>query len=187
MIIKPETALVLGGARSVWADREAAMKLFQPIHVLATNETGRDLDGRVDHWVSMHPEKMSEWVRGRAKLGNEPALNLWKPKHKQPFPGLEMKSAPSWGGSSGLLAVTVALIALEVEFVIVAGCPLLNEECHYFDQKVWREAHQYRAAWVRYLPQMRNRVKSMSGWTRELLGEPDMGWLGAHARAEQTS
>jgi hypothetical protein len=35
----------------------------------------------------------------------------------------------------------------------------------------------YRKGWERKLPDIKDRVRSMSGWTKELLGKPTKGWL----------
>lgn len=165
----------------MWEDQAEALKLIgEPDFILATNETGRDFPGRIDHWVSMHPEKMAAWVKERRAAGRSEAGTLWYPRHKQPPAGFMMSKAPSWGGSSGLLAVTVCLKAILCERTVLAGIPLTTEGAHYFDKRRWVEAHRYRTAWVRYLPELRNRVKSMSGWTRELLGGPE-GWQNASA------
>jgi hypothetical protein len=75
--------------------------------------------------------------------------------------------------------VTVAILALGLNKIVLAGVPLVADEAHYFDQRRWTEAERYKPHWDRYLHLMRNRVKSMSGWTRQLLGAPDADWINA--------
>jgi hypothetical protein len=157
-----------------------ALALFTPDVVIATNETGRDLKGQLDHWVSMHPDKLGRWLEERRKAGRHDPV-LWRPRHKQPPYKLPMRDVASWGGSSGLMMVTLAVIVLEVDRAVLAGVPIEVEGAHYFSNKPWAEAPRYRAAWLRYLPRMRNRVKSASGWTRTLLGEPTPEWFDAVA------
>lgn len=167
----------LGGANCLHDDLTRAKAIVEPDTIIATNHAGKDYGGIVDHWCSMHPEKMNGWVNERTKKGLPPAKMLWRPRHKQPH-GLEMQAAPSWGGSSGLLAVTVGLLYCEATHIIVCGMPYEPENAHYDDVRTpWSEASRYRASWNRYFNQMRDRVRSMSGWTRQLLGEPDERWL----------
>lgn len=172
-------ALILGGADCLQADREAALKLFTPDYIVATNEAGRDYAGELDVWVTMHPEKIQGWLKERAKAGRLPAKALWKPQHRNGPTGLEMRGIPSWGGSSGLLACAGVKLALECRGVL-AGCPMTIEGSHYWDKnhRPWGEAPRYWDNWIRFYPQIRDCIRSMSGKTKELLGAPTREWLG---------
>lgn len=133
--------------------------------------------GRLDHWVTMHPELFPLWTEARRRAGHRPAGQLWHARHRvDAKPG----SLPieSWGGSSGLLCVALAL-HLGCDRVVLAGVPMDKMARHYDCAQPWMEARQYHPAWERHLPRMRDKVRSMSGWTRELLGAPDRGWLNA--------
>ena len=185
-----KVALILGGADCVEKDRVAALALFTPDCVVCINESGRDYPEYFDHWVSMHPNKapttvgLEGWVKERRKLGRPDAGRLWIPQHRQPPPGLQMmvSRAPSWGGSSGLLACVVVVVALNCRGVL-AGCPMQKDRAHYFDKRIWAEADRYRPSWIRYMPQIKGRIKSMSGWTQEMLGAPTAAWLNGESRA----
>lgn len=179
-----KTALVLGGADCLYGDVQWALRLFTPDHIIATNNAGRDHIGELEHWASMHPEKMEGWAKERNRMGRPRAGTMWRPRHKLPPNGMVMREVPSWGGSSGLLAVTVALLPLECTHVVCAGCPLESERAHFDDRRPWGEAARYRGAWQKHFPTMRNRVKSMSGWTRQLLGPPDGEWFADRRKAE---
>lgn len=176
-------ALILGGADCLHEDRERALKLFTPDMVICTNETGRDHPEVFDHWVSMHPqiEKFPLWVRDRRRAGRPDARQHWIPRHRQ-LPrgaGFEASAVPSWGGSSGMLACTLCVAMLECDAVL-AGIPMQAERGHYFDKKPWADCTHYLSHWRRYLPRLEGRIKSMSGWTRELLGYPDEEWIRGH-------
>ena len=58
-----------------------------------------------------------------------------------------------------------------------AGVPLTREAEHYDKPGLWRDAGNYRKGWVEHATTMNGRVRSMSGWTAELLGQPDAAWL----------
>ena len=75
-----------------------------------------------------------------------------------------------------MIAVRVA-ISLGYERVILAGVPLDNERGH-FDQKGdWDEAQFHRTTWMVRYEELAGKVKSMSGWTRGLLGPPTLEWF----------
>lgn len=169
-------ALVLGGAAGVWEEAAAVRKLFKPDLIIATNHAGRDYPQRVDHWVSFHVELLPGWIAAREQAGLPPAGQYWSVERRLvASTPLEVRRVPNWGGSSGLLAVTVAL-DLGCGRVVVCGCPLDMLAGHYDDPKPWRDAGNYRRAWRARQTQMAA-VRSTSGWTRELLGSPTRGWL----------
>lgn len=170
----PRSALIIGGANTLPRDRYAALELFTPDLIIACNHAGRDEHGPVDHWVTMHPELFPHWIAAREAGGHPPAVQLWHARHKQSR--VESKPVESWGGSSGMLCIAVAF-ELGVERIVLAGVPMEKANRHYDDPRPWNEARQYHPAWERRVPQMRGRVKSLSGWTRDLLGEPTEGWL----------
>lgn len=169
------TAIVLGGADCLIDDAMAAVRFFTPDVWVACNHAGRDWPGRVDHWCTMHPDLMQGWRLVRRRAGLEPAAHYWCPKGRATAGGMRFHQAESWGGSSGLLAATVAM-TLGASRVILCGIPLQREFAHYDDRKPWMEAHRYRAAWIRTRPRMHGIVRSMSGWSAELLGRPDEDW-----------
>lgn len=170
------SALILGGAAGVWEEAAAARKLFRPDLLIATNHAGRDSPEPPDHWVSFHVELLEAWVTQRASAGLPPAGAYWSVLRRlQASTTLDVRRTANWGGSSGLLAVTVAL-DLGCTHIVVAGCPLEMMAGHYDDPKPWRDAGNYRRAWRARQTDMAA-VRSMSGWTRELLGSPTRGWF----------
>ena len=147
--------------------------------VVAVNHAGRDWPGELPHWASFHCELFPRWIPERQAAGRTPAGELWTGEHRGQPPGLSLKRAPNWGGSSGLLAVSVAL-KLRAERVVCCGIPLDHEQGHFDKPEVkWRDATNYRRGWVSHQVEMADRVRSMSGWTAGLLGRPDAEWLAA--------
>lgn len=170
-----KTALIFGGANTLEADKAAALALFDPDVIIGCNHGARDEPGRVDHFCTMHPELFPKWIAERAARGAPPAGKLWHAKHRQS--PVESTPIESWGGSSGLLCVRVAF-ELGCTHIVLAGIPLQKIYNHYDDHRMWMEARQYWPAWERHQPEMQGRVKSMSGWTKNLLGgAPTKEWL----------
>lgn len=175
-------ALVLGGASSVWSEMRSACDLVSPDMVVATNDAGAVADP-VDHWVTLHPEKFRMWAEQRRSSGLPRVASIWH--HRAPiardiegtgYAAGAFRSTSDWGGSSGLLAVKVALLE-GATHVILCGVPMTAEGAHYFDSAAWRFAERYRTGWQRHLPDIAEKVRSMGGWTAQLLGRPDRVWL----------
>lgn len=174
-------AFVLGGAECIWADLESAQSLCSPHIVVAVNDIGVDYPGRIDHWVSYHTDFLDKWARLRAARGMPDIQHYWTGK------GGPTKSAPKGtrtvnavGGSSGMLATYVAL-KVDAAKVILCGIPIDAKMPHYHKHKkgaAWTEALKYQKHWREAANNdFRDRVRSMSGWTAELLGSPTKEWL----------
>ena len=176
---RPLSALVLGSARNLAAERAEALELFEPALIIAANHAGRDEPGRLDHWCTMHSDLMAHWLAERLAGGRPAPGHLWHPRHRASAPE-GSRAIESWGGSSGLLCVAVAF-ELDVERIVLAGMPMLKNERHFDNDKPWIEARQYWPAWERHADRMRPRVRSLSGWTRDLLGSPSREWLSGKA------
>lgn len=168
-------ALVLGGARCVWEDYDAALRLFKPDVIIGINDIAIHVP-EVDHWVSMHPDKFPMWMDMRAK-NTDRVPTFWTSRHKKKplvfnYPIEEVNSR---GGGSGLLATRVAMF-LGSQQIVLAGVPLKVEEAHFFNDKPWTECMWYRRGFEK-CPAILPYVRSMSGWTREFFGFPDDDFL----------
>jgi hypothetical protein len=81
-----------------------------------------------------------------------------------------------WQGSSGLFMVK---IALEEGFthIILCGVPMDVDANHITRHKPWHGAPGFARGWHRHMQELKPFVRSMSGWTQQVLGAPDMLWL----------
>jgi hypothetical protein len=154
---------------------------------------GEDFPDRIDHWVSFHGgDLFTKWAAARAANGHPPAACYWGAEHKgrrmgrAPVPS-PMRYAQNMGGSSGYLAARgVAIDALGVDRVVLAGVPMEAAAAHYAaegatakDRGPWLEAGAYWRAWEADMDLLRRYVRSMSGRTRAALGYPTREWLGS--------
>jgi hypothetical protein len=170
------SALVLGSGNSLQKDKAEALALFDPHLVIACNHAARDEPGRVDHWVTMHPDLLPMWLEQRRRAGLPEPGQLWAARHRAHRCPVETNRIENWGGSSGLLCVAVAF-ELGVQRIVLAGVPMSKNYAHFDDVKKWEEARNYWSAWERNLGRMDDRVRSLSGWTQMLLGSPTREWL----------
>lgn len=178
---EPRVAFALGGAACLQQDLELARALVgaEPVLILGTNHAGRDWPEDFPHWVTFHAELMPLWIEQRRAAGLPDFTGqLWTCERRPCPEGLDWKAVPSWAGSSGLLAVTVALF-LGIERVICCGIPLDRDQAHYDDSKPWKDAGNYRLGWLNHVKHMDGRVRSWRGYTGDLLGKPDREWLNA--------
>lgn len=88
-----------------------------------------------------------------------------------------------WSGSSGLFAAQVALSEMGARGVVLCGVPLDSDRAHFFNRDPWTDAEVFRRGFEAARPVIRETVRSMSGWTRDLLGAPDAQWLNDRAAA----
>lgn len=165
-------ALVLGGGACLWSDVDAALDLGEYQMVVAANDAGAHWPGRLDHWVSLHPDKFPKWKHEREARGYPGGYVTWA---HRPTPN-NQRDTRDWGGSSGLFAVKVAL-EQGAERVVCCGVPLVKGEAHFFHADPWRSADAFRKGWKRNETELRGKVRSMSGWTAEFLGLADEAWL----------
>lgn len=191
-VARPTHALVLGGADCVWEDLKALEALMgRPWDgiVIAANDIGSHWPGRLDHWVTLHPENFTRWIQDRRANGYPDGFRAWTPQNKMK----KLKGQPNvphtalnniGAGSSGMFGVAVALQGLGCTRVICAGIPMTKTP-HFEQSKVqvrgrkWEAADAHWKSWKedKTAALLKGRVKSMSGRTMELLGMPTPEWL----------
>lgn len=185
------TAVVMGGARCIWED--CARIDFEKVEVIAINNMIMHHKGRVHHGVSLHPEEPPLWRQLRWTNQCEESYVVTHshrlPENNENLSPYDFKTRHGldylWvieggrGGSSGLFACMVGL-ALGYDRIVLAGIPL-DGNGHFFDppsgvtkqflgtniKMEWENANQ------KYF---NGRVRSLSGNTREWLGEPEKDW-----------
>jgi SAM-dependent methyltransferase len=176
-------ALILGGGPNPFgelAEVEAMIGREWPGLVVAVNDVGIHYTGRLDHWCSLHYEKLVKWNVRRADMMPKTWLTWSKVRAGHTVD----RTLAGWtAGSSGLLGVGVAL-ELGCTHIVLCGIPMTIDT--HFPQsdvhdpnKPWKSANGHWGAWKRstVLSKMGDRVRSMSGRTRERFGAPTPEWL----------
>lgn len=178
MVDQRLTALVIGSAKCVWDDLYVSSLLFDPDITIAVNKIGVVYIGNIDHWVSYHADLLSKWSTLRKQAGLSPVKNFWSGLATSRHEPRDVKRHANRGGSSGLLATCIALDELQASKVVLAGIPI-DPTMGHFDNvnKAWRDGKNYQTHWIQKKNYFNDRVRSMSGWTSELLGKPTIDWL----------
>lgn len=179
---KPKTALVLGGAECVWQDAERALAMFTPDGVIAVNDMIAAWPNKITHACTLHGEKLLDWQQARkaAKFNADYQTIYFERMKGKPAPKIDHVIEYRWphldSGSSGLYAVK-ALLDLGFDRIVLAGVPMTQGGGHFLRQEPWDAHNRFRGAWVGAIPHIAGKVKSMSGWTQEILGSPSPEWL----------
>lgn len=180
-------ALVVGCAVCVHEDMTKVISDFGPPSVVyACNDIGVELQ-QLDHWCTLHPEHLNTWMQWRRERGLSSNYQVVVPPIREM--GTDGRRAEAvidrrvsflWpdmttSGSSGLYAAKVAIDDGH-ERCVLAGIPMTQEGNHITRKAPW-ELQNFRRAWQTALPFIKDKVRSASGWTRELLGEQSQDWM----------
>lgn len=170
--------LILGSANCLRHDLRRALSLAEFEGVVVCKGAGLAWSGRVDAWVSLHPDRIASDIARRRKYDWPDADRVYGHKeasgvtHVLPYKFDEQKTS----GSSGLFALRVAM-ELGFDKFVLCGIPLLKEAGRLDGMERWRGAIAFRRGWEQVLPRIKDTTRSMSGWTKQLLGEPTAEWL----------
>lgn len=139
----------------------------------------------IQHAASYHPDEFVEFKERRKAIGGNlnykthshmhgeirekdgsikivPVDYIWPLVAKHPF-----------SGSSSFIGCQAAL-SFGYKKVVMCGCPMIGPS----QSKKSQCYDVFQQGWVKFAPSMfGDRVKSMSGWTREFLGCPTEDWL----------
>lgn len=170
--------LILGSANCLAADIKAALDLSEFDGVVACKGAGLYWKGELDAWVSLHPDRMAKETEERRARGYPPAMRTYGHRKAEGCSHvLEYKfEGQTTSGSSGLYACKVAL-SLGFDRLVLCGIPLDREEGRIDGKDRWNGSRAFKDGFKEALPALAGRARSMSGWTRLLLGAPTLEWL----------
>jgi hypothetical protein len=153
--------LVMGTAGGVWDEVGGLGRIDR---VVAVNLSGVLYPGLVDIWV----------VNGDAR-----ELDGWRLRRPDRA-GILVGGDINVGGDTAHYSTRMA-IACGAAGVVLAGVPLDPAAGHVSGQPSARLA-SYRKAWSDWatLSVARDRVRSCSGWTKNLFGAPSAEWVACH-------
>lgn len=172
-----KVATVCGGGEGVWEELDRTNALLgralngaDEWVALAVNEAGIFHPDPLHHWCTGHPEKLDRWKGARTTIGNSlPAT--WSSREA------DNVIRRTWrNGSSGLLGIDVALHHLGVDAVVLCGIPM-DDRRNQFRGTRWNAWASSWRAWEEVGTALIGPVRSWSGRTRMMLGEPTPEWL----------
>lgn len=160
--------LIVASAPCVWVDLTAvAGERFDV--VIATSYMMRDCTRPIDYQCTLHVRDFLEMpVRHSAHVPYKKEAKRVSVENID-VSDIVYDQVPFRNGSSGLYCVGFALL-IGGDDITLAGSPLSGAD-HYYGGPVPFKFNAYRPAWEVALPQMLGKVRSLSGWTKELLGD----------------
>jgi hypothetical protein len=171
--------IVVGGAEDVLAEYEKAKDLCaaagKNFTTLVTNDMIEHFTDCCDHAVTLHARvKLPLWLKARAKKGLSAPARVWAQKVEPHV----TDASREWGqGSVGLFAVKIALLELKLSHVLLCGVPMTMEAGHFRRQRPWKDASVFRREWLARKDEIAPCVRSFSGFTAELFGQPTMDFI----------
>ena len=174
---RPDIALVVGGGGDPLSEYGAARAMCETagkaVATFVCNDTLMFFPDHVDYAGTLHPDKMPNWIRERARRKLPmPFGQTWCHRSYLGF----SHSTRDWQGSSGLFMTKVAL-EQGFSHVVLCGIPMDTDANHITRHVPWHSAAGFIRGWNRHLREIRPYVRSMSGWTQKELGAPDYLWL----------
>jgi len=173
--------LVMGSAYCLDADLSKVD--VADYDVMAVNHAGVHYPGKLRYWASVHPEfftgkKKIDYIGERKSCGYDmdfllvfPWKDIWTPE----WPKFIEIRFDKLAGTSGLYAARAGL-ALGYTDITLAGVPMRASEGSLQYGEVWpgfrtsKTKNAHRSAWIRAKDEeFKGRVRSLSGWTREIL------------------
>jgi hypothetical protein len=178
---RSDVALVVGGAQDVLLELYLAAQLCLQAGVTYETFAANDMIATLehcDHAVTLHPNKLPGWLGRRAALGLHMPREVWCHRTDQDAPAITRTLAQVHPGrtSSGYFAMQVDL-HLGYDRIILCGVPMTEAGGHVVRNRPWDQVRHFTQVWVDHRVELAAHVKSMSGWTRELLGYPTVAFL----------
>lgn len=196
-----KSALVIGCASSVWDDLKAAKELATYDAIYCVKQIGIHYPEAFDVWVTLHPEAMDNYEAQRHALGLPNGYQIVAPPKGELSAdhaskgNIARRVSYLWhdansnaSASSGIYGAKIAL-ADGFRKIVLAGIPMTPEGGHFMPEsktvagavrgKVWSGHNSFVVGMNNAIPHLIGKVKSMSGYTRKVLGEPTQEWFRA--------
>lgn len=188
----PKTLIVLGSAPCLYADLDSALSIRPEAHVIAVNEACGAVE-RIDHILAGHCDKARMFLDYRLKKFPDSDPVYIHATRRRDF--TEPSCVTHWwhecivGGTSAWKAARIG-VGMGYQEIIMAGCPLdlsgyfnpketkgFKHECRRVgepldDGSPSQLTLRYRKEFLRNAVLFGHNVRSMSGWSREVLGAP---------------
>ena len=169
--------IVIGSAPCAKADLAAFLEIVRDsdlssrkVSVMAIGlDAVNKFMGQVAFVATNHPEDIPEIKKRRQNAGGNIDYLVVSPL---PGPGIDMVEPYRPPSGSSAITGTLAGIRIGYEKIILCGCPLTGNAPEGNSYAAFREG------WTVNREAFGDKVRSMSGWTREFLGAPTKEWFG---------
>jgi hypothetical protein len=200
---KLKRALVVGCARGVWDEVNRAQDLCDFHAVYCIKQMGVHWPGTFQVWATLHPESMCgendykiNFIAEREAKGLPNGYEIVAPlKEELGTHGEQGRvtrrvsyryKGMTGSAGSGLYGAKVALDD-GFDRIVLAGIPMDKAAGHFLmgsknshgqiRGQYWLGRDEFTDGYLKMIPHMRGKVKSMSGDTMRILGQPTPEWL----------
>jgi hypothetical protein len=124
----------------------------------------------IKYMATYHPVEIPEIKARRESIGGNTDYIVIS---HEPKPGVDIIEPLLGGECSGSSALMGAQAAIKLGYrrIVLCGCPMTGKSVKNDNYET------FRAGWEQKKKFLNGRVRSMSGWTKELLGAPTEEWL----------
>lgn len=180
--------LITGDGRSLMLDMKEFLSWGIPHDAGCIGRSVNVYPGLVDHWFNVDASESVWWAKNllamprngngilRHTMGDIDGFDVdWE--IIDPWPIITDKDI--WHGSTSLFAALCA-VAMNYEKIVLAGCPMDQKGHWYFEDIGPRWTVESFMAWLEFAKQPEaQKVKSLSGYTGQIMGIPTKEWLDA--------
>lgn len=162
--------LIITGAAECLHDDFRALPIINDVHWMAIGLDAVDKNLLyLDYMATYHPDEIPAIKARREAVGGNTDYKVISHEDRNK-PDIIIKDWWQPSGSSALLGIQAAL-QLGYAKIILCGCPLIGKSGTGTDYSIFHKG------FTAHLDKISNYVRSMSGWTKELLGFPTEAWL----------
>jgi hypothetical protein len=168
--------IICGSAECLFDDLCRLNELLRPLKispdVACINYTALYYPYFFQHWISYHPEifdTLRKYVKGSPKT--------WAPYKTEKTDSVVRFEG--FKGTDGGLYATLIGLATGHEKIILCGIPLDNSRKFYdpYGAACQFSSDNIQQEWQKHLNDLKDKVRSMSGNTKQMLGEPTKEWI----------
>lgn len=168
--------ILCGSSQTVWTDLAQAELLAPKHEKIGINFFPVHYRDNVTHWVTVHSDKMRYWLPLRQYYNNSKA---WTHSYMDDASIDIVWDIRYDSGTSSLYALQIAL-KMGYQKILLCGITLDEQPCFYDPPThTYKHAQRERTAWKQLPDDMKSKVRSFSGFTKDLLGTPTQEWLSA--------
>lgn len=177
--LKGRVVVVCGNAEGVFQEYELVKRKYDDIVVFGVNDAGMYIPNLV-HWVSLHWDKLDAW-RNVRRMENPDEKITMHSIQEHPNVNYTWAGLTPYFALSGYFAMQIAYI-MGADLIVLCGCPGLGvrrffEATSRLDMQYGggigqsdRNVQQQVVSEMNRLPEFKQKVRSMNGWTRNYFG-----------------
>lgn len=162
--------ITLCGCAPSWEkDLNRLSEMVVDFHVMSIG-VSCPYEGYVKYFATYHIKDIPEYKIKRTRLGFNIDYKIISHRNELKYPVDFVFEYKPPSGSSALLGA-IAAMSFGYKKIVLCGCPLEGVNPKQSSYAMFRKG------WTVHKNEVIGKVKSMSGWTKELLGEPTREWL----------